>query len=454
MSVATTTNPMTFEAILSLAGELLEHDRWSRERLLSYQAERLRALLRHVLQRSPYYREALGADAADGPLASLPTLPKSLLWGQFDGIVTDPRLRRSDLEAFLAEADAGASYLDRYRVFTTGGTTGEPGIFVYSPAEFAHWIAVSLAALARVGVTPATRFVAIGAPSPIHITRQLFAAFQAGRADVPSLSVSTPLEEIVVSLNAYRPEAMLAYAGFLGVLADEQLNGRVDIRPRLVIGTSEVLTDDVVRRVEEAWDTRPINAYAATEAPPIATGSLDDVGMHVWENSAIVEVVDEAGRHVAPGEPGSKVLLTNLVNLTQPLIRYELSDSAVLEEEPDPSGRPWLRIARVDGRSDDILALPARGGGEVRVHPHRLRAPFGRIQAVRLYQVVHRPDGLFVRIVPGADAPSNLPEQVRVAMSEALADAGADVPVRVEPVAELEREPGPGAKLRLVRSEM
>jgi phenylacetate-CoA ligase len=454
MSVATTTNPMTFEAILSLAGELLEHDRWSRERLLSYQAERLRALLRHVLQRSPYYREALGADAADGPLASLPTLPKSLLWGQFDGIVTDPRLRRSDLEAFLAEADAGASYLDRYRVFTTGGTTGEPGIFVYSPAEFAHWIAVSLAALARVGVTPATRFVAIGAPSPIHITRQLFAAFQAGRADVPSLSVSTPLEEIVVSLNAYRPEAMLAYAGFLGVLADEQLNGRLDIRPRLVIGTSEVLTDDVVCRVEEAWDTRPINAYAATEAPPIATGSLDDVGMHVWENSAIVEVVDEAGRHVAPGEPGSKVLLTNLVNLTQPLIRYELSDSAVLEEEPDPSGRPWLRIARVDGRSDDILALPARGGGEVRVHPHRLRAPFGRIQAVRLYQVVHRPDGLFVRIVPGADAPSNLPEQVRVAMSEALVDAGAEVPVRVEPVAELEREPGPGAKLRLVRSEM
>jgi phenylacetate-CoA ligase len=66
-----------------------------------------------------------------------------------------------------------------------------------------------------------------------------------------------------------------------------------------------------------------------------------------WENSAIVEVVDEAGRHVAPGEPGSKVLLTNLVNLTQPLIRYELSDSAVLDEEPDPSGRPWLRIARV-----------------------------------------------------------------------------------------------------------
>ena len=454
MSVATTTDPSALETIRSLAGELLEHDRWSRERILSYQAERLRALLRHAVQRSPYYREALGADAWGRPLASLPTLTRSLLWEQFDGIVTDPRLRRRDLEAFLADAEAGGSFLDRYRIFTTGGTTGEPGIFVYSPAEFSHWIALSLAALARVGVSPATRLVAIGAPSPVHITRQLFAAFQAGRGDVPSLSVATPLEEIVASLNGYRPEAVLAYAGFLGVLADEQLHGGLDIRPRLVIGTSEVLTDDVVGRVEEAWGSRPVTASAATEAPPIATGSLDDVGMHVWENSVIVEVVDDAGRHVAPGEPGSKVLLTNLVNLTQPLIRYELSDSTVLAPDPDPSGRPWIRITRVDGRSDDILRLPAREGGEVRIHPYRLRAPLGRMPAVRQYQVVQRADGLLVRIVPGAEARRDLPDVVRDAMEDALRDAGIDVPVSVEEVSELEREPGPGAKLRLVRSEV
>ena len=129
------------------------------------------------------------------------------------------------------------------------------------------------------------------------------------------------------------------------------------------------------------------------------------------------------------------------------------SDSAVLEEEPDPSGRPWLRIARVDGRSDDILTLPARGSGEVCVHPHRLRAPFGRIPAVRQYQVVYRPGGLLVRIVPASmrDAtdrgcPGGDGRRTRA--------AGADVQVRVVPVAELEREPGPGAKLRLVRSEM
>ena len=452
MSVAAAHDPLSLDAIRSLAAEILEHDRWSREQLLAYQRERLRGFLRHTVERSPFYREALGAGAADQALESLPTLSKRVLMEHFDRVVTDPRLRRRDLEAFLADAEEGALYLGEYRIFATAGTSGVPGIFVYSSAEFAHWIALSLAALARVGVTPTTRFVAIGAPSALHVTRQLFAAFQVGREGVPGLSVATPLEETVASLNGYQPEAMLAYAGVLGILADEQLHGRLDIRPRVVIATSEVLTEDTVARVEAAWGIPPVNGYAATEAPPIATGSLDNVGMHVWEDSAIVEVVDDADRPVPPGEPGAKVLLTNLVNRTQPLIRYELSDSAVVADGPDPSGRPWLRLARVDGRSDDILTLPGRECGEVRVHPHRLRAPFARVPGVRQFQIVHAVEGLLVRIVPREDAGSGLENEVRDAVANALSEAGAYLPVNVTVVDEIEREPGPGAKLRLVRS--
>ncbi len=114
----------------------------------------------------------------------------------------------------------------------TSGSTGIPGVFVYSHEEFAHWIAVGLAAFARAGVTPETRLIAIGAPSDLHITRQLFAAFQAGREGVPRLSVTTPLAETVEALNAYQPEALLAYASVVGALADEQLDGRLCDRAR------------------------------------------------------------------------------------------------------------------------------------------------------------------------------------------------------------------------------
>jgi hypothetical protein len=95
----------------ALAGEQLARDRWSRERLLAYQGERLRALIAHAVAASPYYRAVLGPDAASGevPLEELPTLPKATLMDNLDRIVTDPRLRRADLQAHLAGLrDAGA----------------------------------------------------------------------------------------------------------------------------------------------------------------------------------------------------------------------------------------------------------------------------------------------------------------------------------------------------------
>ena len=144
-----------------------------------------------------------------------------------------------------------------------------------------------------------------------------------------------------------------------------------------------------------------------------------------------------------PGEPGAKVLLTNLVNRTQPLIRYELPDSLVLAEGPDPTGRPWLRILRVDGRSDDTLVLPGVSGGEVTLHPFRLRSPFARMVDVRGYQLVRRSDELVARVVPRRDAEPGIEVRVAAAIRETLAAARADVPVRVELVPEIEREPGP-----------
>jgi phenylacetate-CoA ligase len=82
--------------------ELLAHDRWSREDLLEFQRERLRALITDTVSNSGYYREDLSADAADRRLAELPTLPKATLMAEFDRIVSDPRLRLDNLRTHLA----------------------------------------------------------------------------------------------------------------------------------------------------------------------------------------------------------------------------------------------------------------------------------------------------------------------------------------------------------------
>jgi putative adenylate-forming enzyme len=456
MTAATAPHVTQLAQLQAIGAELAAHDRWSRAQLLDFQRERLRALVDHATAHSPYYRETLGAavrGAARGEirLDRLPTLPKAALVEQFDRIVTDPRLRLDELEEHL-HGDPGGLHLDRYRAFATSGTSGLRALVVYSDDEFRYWVGVSLRLFSRIGITPDMRLVAIGAPNPLHITRQLFAAFRAGRTGTPELSVLTPLDEMVDALNAYRPDAVVGYASIAGLLAQEQLAGRLQIAPRVVGVSSEVLTAEARRRIEEAWSIRPTEVYATTETLYIASSTPPHSGMHLFEDLCVVEVVDEDNRPVPPGTPGYKVLVTNLVNRTQPLIRYELSDSVTVAADEDASGLPYGRIASVDGRSDDVLRFPASAGGEVAVHPYRLRQPFATLDDVRQYQILQHRNRLEVRVVLQPSATPATPTRVEAALGATLALAGAaPFAIDVVPVDAIEREAGHAAKVKLVK---
>ena len=454
---ATMTAPATgsIEHIRALAGELLAHDAWTRERLLEHQRGRLLATLRHAVSASRYYREVLGPDAAsaDVDLQALPTLTKETLVERFDDIVCDPRLRLADLEAHLSGPDAASPFLGAYRAFSTSGTTGLRGLLVYDLEDMALGSAVSLRAIARQGVRPDTRLVAIGSPDPLHLTRQVFAAFHAGREGAPALSVATPLAEMVRALNAYQPEALVGYPTIAALLADEQLEGRLRIAPRMLAFGSEPLTADMLARVDAAWGLRPANVYAATEAPIIAASSPQDACLDVSEDLLVLEVVDERGRRVAPGTPGDRILVTNLASRTLPLIRYEIGDVVTLADGPGPAGRPYRRLSAVEGRSGDILRLPGRDGGLVSLHPFRLGRPLAAFPEVRQFQLACGTGEIAMRVVLRSSAAADVRGGLRAALVRELEDAGVLPPaVRIEPVAAIAREAGPGAKLKLVRA--
>jgi phenylacetate-coenzyme A ligase PaaK-like adenylate-forming protein len=442
---ATMTSPdaAAIERIRTLAGELLAHDAWSRDELERHQRERLVHTLRHAVAASPYYREALGPDATapDVDLAALPVLTKETLVERFDEIVTDERIRLAGIEAHLAGPHAGELFLGTYRVFSTSGTTGLRGLIVYDRDDMAMASAVSRRAIARQGVGPQTRLVAIGSPDPLHLSRQVFAAFQAGRPGVPRLSVTTPLPEMVAALNAYRPEAIVGYPTVVGLLADEQLEGRLDIAPRIVACGAEPITDDISRRVGAAWGVRPANIYPTTEVPVIASSSPQDPCLDIAEDLVVLEVEED------------RILVTSLASRTVPLIRYEIGDVVTRADGPSPAGRPYRRLASVQGRSGDVLRLAGRDGARVAIHPFRLGHPLAAFPEVRQFQVRVAGDRITMRVVLRATAARDVPARLRAAITAELEDAGAIAPeVAVEPVAAIVREDGPGAKLKLVRS--
>jgi phenylacetate-coenzyme A ligase PaaK-like adenylate-forming protein len=211
------------------------------------------------------------------------------------------------------------------------------------------------------------------------------------------------------------------------------------------------VTADIRARVRAAWGRDPAVGYATTEALCVAA-SVPDASqvLELTDDLLVVEVVDADNRPVAPGETGEKVLLTNLANFTLPLIRYELTDRVTLGAGPNPTGRPYGWLSAIEGRSNDTLRLPARAGGHVDVLPYRLGEPFARLPDVRQFQIDWDGGTLCARVVLREDGTA---DAVAGELARALRDAGAaPIPITVVPVTELEREPGPAAKLKLIRA--
>jgi hypothetical protein len=107
-------------------------------------AQRLRQLVAVARQRSPFYRELYRATPAeDYRLADLPVVEKSGLMANFDAVVTDAELTATLVRDFVGdERRAGQPLLHRYAVWTSSGTTGEPGLFVHDGRALAVYEAL------------------------------------------------------------------------------------------------------------------------------------------------------------------------------------------------------------------------------------------------------------------------------------------------------------------------
>jgi phenylacetate-coenzyme A ligase PaaK-like adenylate-forming protein len=218
------------------------------------------------------------------------------------------------------------------------------------------------------------------------------------------------------------------------ILAEEQLAGRLRISPRSVMCASEVLTDDSRKRIHRAWNCRPFDVYAATETAGIASEcSLHR--MHLFEDLVITEVVDEKNRSVPAGQPGAKLLVTVLFSRTQPLIRYEMSDRVTRSDAKCNCGIGFALLVAIDGRTEDILELPARFVGSVRVHPNVFHLILDRLP-VQAWQVLAESDGIHV-LLARPDGAINM-DMIASEIERAIEQQGAERPiVRVEVVEEV-----------------
>jgi phenylacetate-CoA ligase len=385
-----------------MAGHIERLD-WGCAQLADLQRTRLRALLARAIDCSPFHAARLaGIDPARfelADLAQLPIMTKAQMMDSFGELVTDRRLTRDQVDRHLA-ASAGkpALLFGDYLCLVSGGSSGLRGVFVQTAEEYAEFVASvsrrAMAAFLGTGGDPAGGLVIgiVAAASPVHSS-----GLAAAMATRPPLRLvpapaTLPTATIVERLNAAQPPALIGHATKLAELAREQSAGRLRLRLRAVTSISEMLTAGDREAIRAAFGVPVINMFVSTEG---LVGHSEPGGQVLTfaSDTCIAECVDEAGRPVPDGTTSARVLLTNLHNLTQPLIRYELTDRFT----PAGTSPGGFARASVDGRADDIFRY-----GPTSVHPSAMVTPLLRAPQVREFQVCQTSGGADITVVADA----------------------------------------------------
>jgi phenylacetate-coenzyme A ligase PaaK-like adenylate-forming protein len=420
--------------------------------LRTRQRDGLRTLLAYARERSPFHRRRLGALDVEGieleDIVRLPVMTKAEMMDELDDVYTDGRLNVAAVEHSLATTrQAPVPILDEYFALTSGGSSGRRGVFVLDRhAAVAFLASLTRSLLARLNVqggppTGGLRIAMVGAPSAVHATGAAEALSNGNEMPFHFLSVpaTLPLADIVERLNELDAPGLAGYPTILARLAEERRVGRLRIAPKMISSTSETLNPPLREAITGGFGAPIVDMFGSTEGL-VGISAPDDQVLVFNNDVCITELVDEDNQPVPPGTPSAKVLVTNLSNRAQPLIRYEMTDSFI--RQPDSPEHGHLR-ATVSGRSDEVLRWEG-----IEIHPIVVRSVLVKSPDVIDYQVRQTDRGIDVSAVGTATLDV---ESLRDCLTDALGNAGlATARVTLRTVGTLQRHHETGKVQRFV----
>ncbi len=363
----------------ALASDILIARRLPREAIAHRQRERLVSLLQAALRAPGWARRLEGMDPVRTALHELPVLGKREALQQLDTLVADPAVRRDALQAWCDDPTrVGSRFLDRYWVWTSSGSTGEPALYVQDEAAMAVYDALEatrrdsprpwLRALDPLYWSERMAFVgATGGHFASHVSMQRLRQVNPWLVNWQCMNILQPVQSLCAELDDFAPTLLATYPTAAVMLADEALAGRLACRPAEIWTGGETLTPAMRAHVGAAFGAPVRDSYGASEFLPIAWECAHG-RLHVNADWVILEPVDRHRRPVPPGHASHSTLLTNLANHVQPVIRRDLGDRITLDDSPCSCGCA-LPVVTVQGRCDDAVHLPGRAGRTVTLLP-------------------------------------------------------------------------------------
>lgn len=326
----------------------LERTQWlSKADISQLQQDKLRSFLTRIGQTVPYYRSLFAErdfdPSAVTSVADLQRLP-----------LLDKTTIREHSETLKAE---GVADLQR---FNTGGSSGEPLIFYLGKERISHDVAAKRRATRWWNVDIGDKEVVIwgspielGAQDKVRLMRdKLFRSTM-----LPAFEMSeNKLTGFVERIRDIRPAMLFGYPSSLALIAEHaQQKGIVmdHLGVKVAFVTSERLYDHQRATIEKVFGCPVANGYGARDAGFIAH-ECPEGELHLMAEDIVVEIIDNSGQVVPPGESG-EIVVTHLATGEFPFVRYRTGDVGTLSDEACPCGRGLPVLASVEGRTTDFV---------------------------------------------------------------------------------------------------
>lgn len=405
----------------------MEASQWlNADALAELQQRKLRRLLRHAYDRSPFYRARLTAAGIEPNCATLSAL--SLL----------PTLQKSDVRDRLD--DMLATPKSTLTASSTGGSTGQPLQFYMCRRRQAADQAARARSRRWFGIEPGARElylwgspVEIGAQGRLKLARdwltnhKLLDAFALNDANITTY-LQTYRTNKPVHLFGY-PSSLVRWAQAINARGESL---RLDSL-RAVFTTGEVLTPSDRATLEIAFNVPVADGYGARDAGFVAHQCMAG-SYHVSMENLIVELLDAHGRNVTEGKPG-EITITHLDAFGMPMIRYRTGDMARHSTQACPCRRALYCLTDIAGRQTDMLRRPDGGYA----HALSLIYVLRDTPAVRTFQIEQQVD-LSVDVHVEVERALTAADETRI-ISQMRHQLGGHLPVRINQVAQIETLP-------------
>ena len=327
-----------------------ELETMSRPELEALQLERLRKTVSHAMN-APFYKEKLQEMGVT--LDDIKTV---------DDVKKLPFTTKEDLRNNYPFGLSCVPMRDCTRLHSSSGTTGNPTVVLHTQRDIDEWANAVARCLWMVGSRPEDVFQ--NSAGYGMFTAGLgfqYGAERVGMLTVPAAAGNTTRQiKFIRDFGTTVLHAIPSYASRIyEVMKEEGVDPRRDTKLRVLCIGAEPHSEEQRQRIEANLGVKAYNSYGISEmmGPGVAFECQEQNGLHIWEDYFIVEIINPVTLEPVPDGELGELVLTTINREAMPLLRYRTRDLTRIISGDCPCGRTHKRLARLQGRSDDMIIL-------------------------------------------------------------------------------------------------